>query len=218
MFYLIFLLIVLVALIIFCILDVRKYRTTYIAPDLTQSLDTLRNVKAGQTGAVAPISRVELYKRLGFIKRRDIIYDGLGKEALWHGTLPEKVDDYVAPRFVYEDTTESENLLTLHGNIIGYRISPTLVIHSMVGKNYFLSEVNEFLREFGGKLLEKEDLEALRKNFKKVSEMRELAGDTPLPNGYFWAKPIGSVIEAVHAILPNKDNETAKIANLIIKR
>jgi hypothetical protein len=152
------------------------------------------------------------------MQHRDTVYSGLGKEARWHGVLPQKVDDYVKPRYVYEDSTESEELTTKHGAIVGYRIGPSLVIHSMIGTHYFLNEINEFLYEFGGKLLEKEDIEVLRKNFKKISEMRELAGDTKLPNGYFWARPLGPVIEAVHPILPNQDCETAKIANIILKR
>ena len=194
-------------------------KTNYISPNTSQPLNTLRNVKAGQTGAVMPISKSALRKYLPeFMQRRDTIYSGLGKEARWHGVLPKMVNDYVRPRYVYEDSTESEELTTKHGVIVGYRISPTLVIHSTVGAHYFLSEINEFLYEFGGKLLEKEDIITLRKNFKKVSEMRELAGDVKLPNGYFWAKPLGSVIEAVHPILPDQDCETAKIANIILKR
>ena len=218
---LVFIMILLASIIVLAIYGLirkKKKATNYLSPDMSQSLDTLRNVKAGQTGAVAPISKVNLYKHLGLFRRRVTVYTGFGEEPLWHGNLPKRVDDYVRPRYVFEDCTESEELITGHGAIVGYRISPTLVIHSMVGKHYFLSEINEFLRDFGGKLLEKEDLEALRKNFKKVSEMREIAGDTKLPNGYFWAKPLGSVIEAVHPLLPNKDNETAKMANLIIKR
>jgi hypothetical protein len=196
-----------------------KTTTNYVAPDMSQSLDTLRNVKAGQTGAVIPISKSLLQKYLPkFMQHRDTVYSGLGKEARWHGVLPQKVDDYVKPRYVYEDSTESEELTTKHGAIVGYRIGPSLVIHSMIGTHYFLNEINEFLYEFGGKLLEKEDIEVLRKNFKKISEMRELAGDTKLPNGYFWARPLGPVIEAVHPILPNQDCETAKIANIILKR
>jgi hypothetical protein len=196
----------------------KKKTTNFISPDMTQPLDTLRNVKAGQTGAVVPISKTKLYRRLGLFRRRVTVYTGLGEEPLWHGKLPKQVDDYVRPRYVFEDCTESEEITTGHGAIVGYRISPTLVIHSMVAKNYYLSELNEFLRDFGGKLLEKEDIELLRKNFEKVSEMREMAGDTKLPNGYFWAKPLGAVIEAVHPLLPNKENELAKIANIIIKR
>ncbi len=214
----IILFVLIIAMAIYGIVFNKKHATNYLSPDMSQSLDTLRNVKAGQTGAVVPISKTKLYRRLGLFRRRVTVYTGLGDEPLWHGKLPKQVDDYVRPRYVFEDCTESEELITGHGAIIGYRISPTLVIHSMVAKNYYLSEVNEFLRDFGGKLLEKEDIELLRKNFEKVSEMREMAGDTKLPNGYFWAKPLGAVIEAVHPLLPNKENELAKIANIIIKR
>lgn len=214
----IILFVLIIAMSIYGIVFNKKHATNYLSPDMSQSLDTLRNVKAGQTGAVAPISKTKLYRRLGLFRRRVTVYTGLGEEPLWHGMLPKQVDDYVRPRYVFEDCTESEELITGHGAIVGYRISPTLVIHSMVAKNYYLSEVNEFLRDFGGKLLEKEDIELLRKNFEKVSEMREMAGDTKLPNGYFWAKPLGAVIEAVHPLLPNKENELAKIANIIIKR
>ena len=213
--------IILIALIIGIVLYfVADSKTTsnYIAPDMSQPLNTLRNVKAGQSGAVAPVSVGELFRRLQRSFHRETVYSGLGAETLWHGVLPKEVHDFVRPRYVYEDLTETEELTTKHGQIVGYRISPTLVIHSMVGTHYFLSEINEFLRAFGGKLLEKEDIEVLRKNFKKISEMREMAGDTKLPNGYFWAMPLSDVIEAAHPILPNKDNEMAKIANLIVKR
>jgi hypothetical protein len=203
-----------IVLIICAVINKKGKTTNYISPDTTQPLDTLRNVKAGQQGAVVPF---KLHKRFDLFKRITI-FSGLGKEPLWQGSLPEKVDDYVNPRYVFADLTESEDLKTDHGPIIGYRISPSLVIHSMVGTSYFHSEINDFIENFGGKLLEKEDLDVLRKNFNKVSELREFAGDTKLPNGYFWAKPLGSIIEAVHPLLPDNYNETAKVANIIAKR
>ena len=58
------------------------------------------------------------------------VYVGPAGEPIWNGKLPEKVDDYTEPRYVYENLVESTKYLPENGRIIGYRISPSLVIHS----------------------------------------------------------------------------------------
>ena len=170
-------------------------------------LNTLRNVKAGQRGYV---------KWLGKLTRKTT-YAGLGKEERFNGELVN-AEDFVVPRYVYADLTESETISDEHGSIIGYRISPTLVIHSMVGTNYLKSEIEEFICDFGGKFLNAEDVKVLRENFFIISKMRKAAGDTTLPEGLFWAKPMGNIIEATHVMSPYGDDERAKVANIILKR
>ena len=168
---------------------------------------TLKNVKLGQRGFV---------KWLGRLTRKTV-YSGLGKEKFFNGTIAD-ANDYVSPRYVYADLTESEEICRNHGAVIGYRISPTLVIHSMVGTNYLKSEVDEFIKEFGGKMLNSDDVNVLRKNISVISKMRKAIGDTYIPKGVFWAMPYGNVVEAVHAVTAKKDDEGAKIANIILKR
>ena len=168
---------------------------------------TLKNVKLGQRGYVKWLGRLE----------RSTVYSGLGQEPIFKGRIPE-AKDFVKPRYVYADLTESEEFTREHGNILGYRISPTLVIHSMVGVNYLRDEIDEFIRDFGGKFLVAEDVKVLRENFFIISKMRKAAGDTALPEGLFWAKPMGNIIEATHAISPYGDDERAKVANIILKR
>lgn len=172
-----------------------------------ENLRTLKMFKLGQRGYVI---------RLGRLKR-ETVYSGLGKENRFTGAIKTN-DNYVKPCYVYADLTESETFSNGHGKVIGYRISPTLVLHSMVGTNYLKSEIDEFIQEFGGKLLNAEDIKVLRKNFFIVSKMRKAIGDTALPESLFWAMPMGNVIEATHAISPYGDDERAKIANIILKR
>ena len=168
---------------------------------------TLKDVKEGQEGYV---------KWLGRLKRKTV-YSGLGKEEAWYGKLKKAVD-FTRPRYVYADLTESEKPLTGHGRVIGYRIAENLVIHSMVGTNYLRDEIDEFIRDFGGKLLKGEEVKVFRKNFSAISKMRRKIGDTELPSGLFWAKPYGEVIEATTVVKPYADDERARIANIILKR
>lgn len=169
--------------------------------------NTLKNVKLGQEGYVKWLGRL----------RRITVYSGLGKEARFNGVIGN-VTDYINPRYVYADLAESEELTNNHGSIIGYRISPTLVISSMVGINYLKDEICEFIRDFGGNLLVGDELKVFRANFAVISKMRKVAGDTPLPEGLFWVKTCGNVIEATHALVPYEDDERAKLANIILKR
>ena len=77
------------------------------------------------------------------------VYVGPAGEPIWNGKLPEKVDDYTEPRYVYENW-----------RIIGYRISPSLVIHSRVQRTK-PSSVALYRDRLGGKLLEFSDINPL---------------------------------------------------------
>lgn len=112
-------------------------------------------------------------------------YKGL-PEVEWNGKLPAKVDDYVRPRYVYENLVESEKLDFSQGHIIGYRISPTLVIHSMIGKNYESTGIADFIGYYKGHLLSYPEAQILLSCWDTVDNMRKKAGDAPLPIGPFW--------------------------------
>ncbi len=176
-------------------------------------LNSLKMVKAGQQGRVFHC-RIEGV----FPKKRDTIYSGLDREPKWQGKLPDAVVDYVKPRYVYEDLTETEEISLEHGLIIGYRISPKLVISSMVGTNYHKDEVQEFIDEFGGNFLNLEDAKVLRKNYKQLSTLRKNAGDTELPSGFFWIKSEDDNMIVTHHIQPINGKPQNKSANIILKR
>ncbi len=113
-------------------------------------------------------------------------YKGL-PEVEWYGKLPAKVDDYVRPRYVYENLVESEKLDFSQGHIIGYRISPTLVIHSMVGiGGYRPMDTAKFAEYYKGQMLSYPEAQILLSCWDAVDNMRKKAGDTPLPIGPFW--------------------------------
>ena len=80
------------------------------------------------------------------------VYTGPAGEPLWNGKLPEYVDDYTKPRYVYENLVETTVCQPENGRIIGYRISPRLVIHSRTQK-VKQSLVAHYRERFGGKLL-----------------------------------------------------------------
>lgn len=114
-----------------------------------------------------------------------ITYSGLGKEPYWNEYLSIR-NDYTEPCYVYADKFESVTFVNGHGRVIGYRISPTLVIHSMVsqdnnGNADLQSELRYFINEYGGEMLEEKDIPVLRKNWDTVDSMRKKIGDTPLP-------------------------------------
>ena len=180
-------------------------------PKDVKKLRTLKMVKLGQKGVVLPV-RIS-----GITSKRDTIYSGLGKEPKWQGKLPEAVTDYVKPRYVYEDLAETECITLEHGFIVGYRISPTLVISSMVGTNYHENEIQDFIDEFGGNFLNKEDVNVLRDNYKQLSELRKMAGDTELPSGFFWIKSEENKMIVAHHSLPI-EGKAIRDANIILKR
>lgn len=127
-------------------------------------------------------------------------FSGLGDEPVWRGNLPYRVEDFNNPRYVYEDLFESETPVENHGMVIGYRISPTLVIHSMVGVNrcWGYTEAKAFAYKYNGRFLEREEVNTLRRNWAKVSAMRVAIGDGALPTAWFWAKEDASELEPAH--------------------
>lgn len=121
------------------------------------------------------------------------VYVGPAGEPLWNGKLPEKVDDYTQPRYVYENLVETTVCRPENGRIIGYRISPSLVIHSRV-QRVEASSVALYRDRFGGKLLNFSDVKTLVPVWQKVSELRVAAGDKPLEGKFVYATDRGSVV------------------------
>ncbi|MDO4162537.1 MAG: hypothetical protein Q4D80_06025 [Pseudomonadota bacterium] len=114
-------------------------------------------------------------------------YGGPAGEPLWDGELPARVEDYTEPRYVYENLKESSDYLPENGRIIGYRISPELVIHSRVKQCLNLPHLSDYISRYGGKLLNLNECSLLLSNWDKVSQLREKAGDEPLKVKSFWA-------------------------------
>ena len=146
-------------------------------------------------------------------------FSGLGDEPVWTGYLPCSVDDFVEPRYVYEDLFESETPVEGHGWVIGYRISPKLVIHSMVGVNncWGEDEAYAFAQKYRGSFLEREEVNTLRRKWAKVSQMREAIGDGPLPQDRFWAREDGDNLTPAHYRFRIWSLGTKK-CNVIMKR
>lgn len=125
------------------------------------------------------------------------VYTGPAGEPLWNGTLPQKADNYVTPRYVYENMVESTEFLPENGRIIGYRISPTLVIHSRIIDQVNPPTLTAYMARLGGKLLEVPDAVCLQKNWEAVSALREKSGDASLKAQWFWATKNGVAV-AIH--------------------
>ena len=121
------------------------------------------------------------------------VYDGSSGEPLWDGKLPEKVDDYTKPRYVYENLVETTVCQPENGRIIGYRISPSLVIHSRVQK-VKPSVVTLYRDRFGGKFLDFSDVKMLVAMWQEISDLRVAAGDKPLEGKFLYATHRGSVV------------------------
>ncbi len=121
------------------------------------------------------------------------VYDGPSGEPLWNGKLPEKVYNYTEPRYVYENLVETTEFQPQNGRIIGYRISPSLVIHSRV-QLIKPSSVALYRDRFGGKLLEFSDVKALVSAWQEVSKLRVTAGDTPLNAKFIYATRRGTLV------------------------
>ena len=111
---------------------------------------------------------------------------GPAGEPQWDGVLPKKVDDYTSPRYVYEDNHECTEPQPEHGRIIGYRISPTLVIHSCSEYAVIPPILAEYLDRLGGRMLREPDIDILLQNWDAISDLRVKAGDTPLKRDNFW--------------------------------
>lgn len=121
------------------------------------------------------------------------VYDGPSGEPLWDGKLPEKVDDYTKPRYVYENLVETTVCQPENGRIIGYRISPSLVIHSRI-QEVKPSAVTLYRDRFGGKFLEFSDVKMLGPIWQEISDLRVAVGDKPLEGEFFYATHRGSVV------------------------
>lgn len=101
-------------------------------------------------------------------------------EPIWYGKLPDKVDDYVEPRYVYENLEESTEFLPENGRIIGYRISPELVIHSTVRYVVNPPILSRYIERLGGKMLNETEVSLLKRNWNEISKLRVKSGDEPL--------------------------------------
>ena len=148
------------------------------------------------------------------------VYTGPAGEPQWKGQLPEKVDDYTEPRYVYENLTESTDYLPENGRVIGYRISPGLVIHSRVMTNIHAPSVGSYMERLGGKLIEAEDMPALLKNWDKISKLRKQAGDSPLNKKEFFGTYRGLLVIYSAQNLAYKDISGFRDvwAQLVLKR
>ena len=124
---------------------------------------------------------------------KDGVYVGPAGEPLWNGKLPEKVDDYSKPRYVYENLVETTVCQPENGRIIGYRISPKLVIHSRT-QRLKPSSVAPYRDRLGGKLLEFSDVRILATAWQEISDLRVAAGDKPLEGKSIYATHLGSVV------------------------
>lgn len=133
-------------------------------------------------------------------------YGGPAGEPFWNGILPPRVDDYTEPRYVYENLVESIDYLPENGRIIGYRISPELVIHSRINPSLNLSPLSSYISRYGGKLLNLEECGVLLDNWDKVSQLREKSGDMSLNTiKDFWA-----LSEQLLPVQVNVHNRTAR--------
>ena len=112
-------------------------------------------------------------------------------EPFWHGVLPDIVDDYVEPRYVYENLVESTEFLPENGRIIGYRISPTLVIHSTMMYDINPPILGKYVQRLGGHLLNETEVSLLKENWNKISELCIKSGDEPLGKGCLWFDVLG---------------------------
>lgn len=101
-------------------------------------------------------------------------------EPIWYGRLPTVVFDYTEPRYVYENLVESTDYLPENGRIIGYRISPDLVIHSTIVNEIYAGDFKHHIKMVGGKLMDYKDVNILLDNWKQISNLRQKAGSSPL--------------------------------------
>ena len=114
--------------------------------------------------------------------------------------LPERVDDFAVPRYVYENGVECKKPAPKNGHIVGYRIGPSLVIVSKAvpsSGGWHRADIEPYCKKYGGKLLNHDDVMALRRYWDRIDEMREAVGQSPLPVPYFWYQAEFS-IEAAH--------------------
>lgn len=122
------------------------------------------------------------------------IFVGPSGEPLCNCQLPTKVDDFIKPRYVYENLVESTDYLPENGRIIGYRIGPSLVIHSRVQKDIYADDVAAYIKRLGGKLLEQQEAELLAENWDKISILSKNAGELFLICQWFWGTNNGMLV------------------------
>lgn len=151
------------------------------------------------------------------------IYKGPAGEPRWDGELPAKADDYVRPRYVYENLVESTDYLPENGRVIGYRISPSLVIHSRVQYDVNPSALISYVRRLGGKLLTPDDVLKLWNYWQDVSALRVNAGDRPLGEFHFWCcseggLPVCASLDDGHILFKDVIGFAGFYASLILKR
>ena len=111
-------------------------------------------------------------------------------------SLPERVDDFAVPRYVYQNGVECKKPNSKNGRIIGYRIGPSLVISAKISdanNKLQRNEVSAHIACDGGKLLNHDEANVLRYYWDTLDEMRCAVGDGPLPTPYFWYQDKSSV-------------------------
>lgn len=116
----------------------------------------------------------------------DGVFTGLTGEPKWNGKLPESVDDYTEPRYVFENLVESSKYLTGNGRVIGYRISPSLVIHSTIMHNIPSSALSQYIDRLGGKLPTVEEADVLRESLDKISLLQSALDEEAIGVKWFW--------------------------------
>jgi len=105
---------------------------------------------------------------------------------LFNSTLP-KNPEFKEPCYVYTDGKETAEIRKDFA-VIGYRISENLVIHDISGKKRTkdFEEAVKIAERFNGTMLNEGDVETLKKNFKKLNDLRAQINEPRLPEGYFW--------------------------------
>ncbi len=98
-----------------------------------------------------------------------------------------KNKNFIEPCYVYNDGVETKELRHKIP-IIGYRIAPDLVIHDMSCKkrtdDFF--EAASFAENFGGKLLNQEDVAILKDRLVELNDLRKKIKEPRILEGYFW--------------------------------
>ena len=165
------------------------------------------------------VSRFQKSDNVFKLSGKDGVYVGPAGEPLWNGKLPEKVNDYTKPRYVYENLVETTICQPENGRIIGYRISPNLVIHSRI-QQVSPSSVALYRDRLGGKLLEFSDVRILATAWQEISDLRVAAGDKPLEGKSIYATHLGSVVVCnIDAMTwDHPDSTSLKEHLLILKR
>jgi hypothetical protein len=152
-------------------------------------------------------------------KSKDVTFMGYKVKKAYPYLYVTKVNNFVRPRYVYHTLQESVEYDPSLGDVIGYRISDTLVIHHVVGVGsvWTKDSVKEFAESVGGACLDiREDIAVLRQYWHDISRMRVAIDDRPLPANCFWASN-GWGLESVH-YENDSCNVNSSYANIILKR